>query len=233
MSIYKVVDSDQLDGDLYSISSAVKEKLGYDVSVSEGLPIYKSSQDLINGVNSIKTAQEQYDEFWDNYQNYGKRTAYPYAFYNYWNDITYNPKYPIIIAGSSTSTFGYSGITDTKVDIIFRGETIQQTFYRCYELVTVKKIIFEDTVKTLTNVFRDCESLTNLTIEGTIAAPTVSLSYSPLLTHESIMCVINHLKDFSADTSGTTYTLGLGATNLAKLTDAEKAIATEKGWTLA
>jgi hypothetical protein len=45
------------------------------------------------------------------------------------------------------------------------------------------------------------------------------------------MNVINILKDYSG--SGTTYTLTLGSTNLAKLTDAEKAIATEKGWTLA
>ena len=34
-------------------------------------------------------------------------------------------------------------------------------------------------------------------------------------------------------TIGTTKTITLGATNLAKLTEGEKAIATGKGWTLA
>ena len=40
------------------------------------------------------------------------------------------------------------------------------------------------------------------------------------------MSIINALK------SGVTQTLTLGTDNLAKLTDTEKAIATEKGWTL-
>ena len=46
-----------------------------------------------------------------------------------------------------------------------------------------------------------------------------------------ILSILNCLKDYKD--SGTTYTVTLGATNLAKLTDAEKAIATQKGWTLA
>ena len=48
------------------------------------------------------------------------------------------------------------------------------------------------------------------------------------LTHDSIMVIINGLQ-----TVTTTQTLTLGSTNLAKLTDEEKKIATDKGWTLA
>lgn len=52
------------------------------------------------------------------------------------------------------------------------------------------------------------------------------------LTHDSLMSIINGLKDYSG--TGTTHTCTLGSTNLAKLTDEEIAIATEKkGWTLA
>lgn len=53
---------------------------------------------------------------------------------------------------------------------------------------------------------------------------------STKLTHESLMSIINALKDYSG--TSTTNTCTLGATNLAKLTDAEKAIATQKGWSL-
>jgi uncharacterized protein YndB with AHSA1/START domain len=45
------------------------------------------------------------------------------------------------------------------------------------------------------------------------------------------MNIIGCLSDYSG--SGTTHTCTIGTANLAKLTDAEKAIATEKGWTLA
>lgn len=52
------------------------------------------------------------------------------------------------------------------------------------------------------------------------------------INHDSLMSVINCLKDYSTDTSGTVWKVTLGATNLAKLTAEEKAIATGKGWTL-
>ena len=50
------------------------------------------------------------------------------------------------------------------------------------------------------------------------------------LYHDSIVAILNNLADLS-DSSAKTLTLG--ATNLAKLTDEEKAIATNKNWTLA
>ena len=46
--------------------------------------------------------------------------------------------------------------------------------------------------------------------------------------HDSLMSIINNLA-----TVTTTQTLTLGSTNLAKLSSEEKAIATNKGWTLA
>lgn len=58
---------------------------------------------------------------------------------------------------------------------------------------------------------------------------SVSFDLSPCikLTHDSLMNVLN-----SIQTVTTTQTLTLGSTNLAKLTDDEKKIATDKGWTL-
>ena len=71
---------------------------------------------------------------------------------------------------------------------------------------------------------------------------TLDLSYCTLLTHESLMNVINNLYDLNLtygvydeegnDLGGTLYRqdLVLGSTNLAKLTAEEIAIATNKGW---
>ena len=55
-----------------------------------------------------------------------------------------------------------------------------------------------------------------------------SLSGCNQLTHDSLMVFINGLQ-----TVTNTQKLTLGSTNLAKLTEADKKIATDKGWTLA
>ena len=62
---------------------------------------------------------------------------------------------------------------------------------------------------------------------------TIDISHLTQLDHSSLLVIINGLYDYvSAGTSGTRY-IKLGATNLAKLSDEDKAIATSKGWTLA
>lgn len=94
---------------------------------------------------------------------------------------------------------------------------------------TIDKMIVVEELK-YTSTFNSCANLKNIIFEGVIGND-ISFRDSPLLTHDSLMSIINHLKDFSGTT--TTMTLTLRTTNLAKLTDAEKAIATQKGWTLA
>ena len=59
----------------------------------------------------------------------------------------------------------------------------------------------------------------------------LDLSYSNNLTHDSLMNVINNLYDI-ASLGCKTQSLKLGATNLNKLSDSEKLIAQNKGWTL-
>ena len=55
---------------------------------------------------------------------------------------------------------------------------------------------------------------------------------APNLTVQSLMNVINNLYDFVGNGSTTTKTLTLGTTNLNKLTEEQKAVATNKGWQL-
>lgn len=102
-------------------------------------------------------------------------------------------------------------------------------FAHNYEpLHTIEKIIIPENLIPY-EWFSYDRGLQNLTIEGTIGQDGFNVSYCPL-THDSLMSIINALKTF---TDGTTKTVTLGATNIAKLTDAEKAVATQKGWTLA
>ena len=96
----------------------------------------------------------------------------------------------------------------------------------CQALVSIPKLNLSKVVYPVS--FTSCSSLT--TLGGfTGISVNVNLSSSPSLTRESLLNVINE----AADVSASPKTLTFGSTNLAKLTDEEKAIATNKGWTLA
>lgn len=83
------------------------------------------------------------------------------------------------------------------------------------------------------NTFLESKGIVNMRIEGTIGQNGFNVSWSKQLSHDSLMSIINALADYSADTSGTTWTVTLGSENIAKLTEEEKMIAFMKGWDLA
>ena len=82
----------------------------------------------------------------------------------------------------------------------------------------------------VTNLYRCFNACFDLTYIYGNPSFKVSLDFSvcTYLEHDSIMVVINGLQTVTE-----TQTLTLGETNLAKLTDDEKKVATDKGWTLA
>ena len=75
-------------------------------------------------------------------------------------------------------------------------------------------------------MFDYCSSLEQIHMININA--NLRINSSTKFTREALLEIIGNLK---AQTSGTK-TLTMGATNLAKLTDEDKAIATNKGWTL-
>ena len=83
-----------------------------------------------------------------------------------------------------------------------------------------------------TNIFYNCTSLTNVTITGTIKIKDNNFKVvaSDKLTVESMMSFINAFQD---NTGGTQYTVYFGPTNLAKLTDEQISVATNKNIKLA
>ena len=109
----------------------------------------------------------------------------------------------------------------------YNSNGLYNTFFNS-KIETIDKMIVVEELK-YTNTFKGCANLKNIIFEGVIGN-NIDFQDSTLLTHDSLMNIIERLKDFSGTT--TTRALTLGSTNLAKLTDAEKAIATQKGWTL-
>lgn len=119
---------------------------------------------------------------------------------------------------------------------------INGMFEGCTSLETVP-ILDASNVSDISKIFKDCPSLVMLGglknlgmnyssayyIHANKREYTLDLSYSPLLTHDSLMNVINNLYDIKSK-GVKTQTLQLGNTNKAKLTTEEIAIATNKGW---
>lgn len=90
-------------------------------------------------------------------------------------------------------------------------------------------LIFSETTIPNNNTFLYSGNLTTITkIEGVIAK-SISFSYNPLDV-PTMNRIIAHLKDYSS--IGGTYTLTFKQDRETMLTDEEKAVATNKGWTL-
>ncbi len=78
--------------------------------------------------------------------------------------------------------------------------------------------------------FINCTSLTNVTLGNNFNCNNLDLSASTKYSVDTLVAMLTALADRSNQSA---YTLTLGATNLAKLSDEQKAIATDKNWTLA
>ena len=130
----------------------------------------------------------------------------------------------------------------------YRGLAFGSTFHGCSSLETLPPINMESATR-VDNIVYGCTALKNLSgfinlgkayTKTTVNYQqcTLNLATCTALTHDSLMNVINNLYDlnlsYDVANGGTLYTqsLVLGATNLAKLTDEEIAIATAKGWTV-
>lgn len=104
----------------------------------------------------------------------------------------------------------------------------QLMFGGCSKLVSVPLMDFGK-AEQLRSMLLGCSELTDL--KGfTNLSVSLDLSSSRKLTADSIMNVINEVKDLSETGSAT---LTLGSTNISKLTEEQIAIASAKGWTLA
>ena len=109
---------------------------------------------------------------------------------------------------------------------------ISGMFTSCSSLMSVPLLDCSN-VTSIYNVFgySDIKTLTDLGGFKNIKV-NFNIQRAPNLTVQSLMNVINNLYDFRANGESTTRTLQLGTTNLNKLTDEQKAVATNKGWSL-
>lgn len=79
-------------------------------------------------------------------------------------------------------------------------------------------------------MFNGCTNLTSVILSDGFNCNGLDLSASTRYSVDTLVAMLTALADRSEQSA---YTLTLGATNLAKLSNEQKAIATDKNWTLA
>ena len=99
--------------------------------------------------------------------------------------------------------------------------TMQYMFSGCTALTTVPALDTSN-VTSMTSMFRNCRSLKSILM--TNIGFDLSISASTQFEREDLLVILNNLKPVTE-----ARTLTMGETNLAKLTDEDKAIATNKG----
>ena len=161
-------------------------------------------------------------------------TSMGYMFYNCSELITIPQLNTSKVTSMSNMFYGCSSlITIPQLDTS-QVTSINRMFYMCSALESIPLLDFGNVVNySYMFGFSDINSLTDLGGFKNLKIDfTNGLNHLPNLTVQSLMNVINNLYDFRANGETTTKTLQLGTTNLNKLTDEQKAVAVNKGWSL-
>lgn len=103
-----------------------------------------------------------------------------------------------------------------------------QAFYDCRGLKTIS---MPNSIREIGDrAFDSCSALENVTLESGFNATGLDLSASTKFSVDTMIAMFNALADLTGQQAKT---LTIGSTNLAKLSNEQIAIATQKNWTLA
>lgn len=221
----KLIDAEALDIDLTDVANSIRAKTGSEEKLS-------FPYGFINEIDNIESVDSVFEEMENDMT--GGYYNYSYYFYTKWH-MTKIP-YGLIRHTSKGQKFDSMfyrcyGITTIEPLDTSGGVYFADMFNGCENLVTIKGIDISN-AETTGGMFASCYSLENITFNGVIKNTGVDLSSSTRLTHDSLMNIINALYDWGNEGDPYFCRLTLGSTNLAKLTDAEKAIVSQKGWLL-
>ena len=102
-----------------------------------------------------------------------------------------------------------------------------EMFHGCKSLRKIGgRLDFSKVTSKIDTTFVSCSALETVIIDGPVDVD-IAVNGCPKLTVESLVFLLNALSD-----TGNGKTCNIGAKNLAKLNAIQKAIATDKGWTL-
>ena len=154
------------------------------------------------------------------------KVTYMYAMFNQCKSLTNLP--PLNTSKVNNMGYMFSGCTSMIEAPTLDTSLVTEAgsmFGGCTKLTTVPAYNM-DRCKNLDYMFERCSNLKSILM--TNIGVKLDIHYSTKFEREDLLIILNNLKTVTSSK-----TLTMGATNLAKLTDEDKAIATNKGWTLA
>lgn len=180
-----------------------------------------SLDEMATEINEISTGERDINPEWTDWSYFCSGRP----------DLAARLKYSDTSKGTNFSYMFYrcSALTSIPALDTSKGTNFGSMFYWCFALTTIPVLDTSNSTN-FRYMFNSCNALVDLNIVGTINATDLNVQSCPL-SHDSLMSIINALAD-KTGVSGT-WKVTLGATNLAKLTAEEIAIAEGKGWTLA
>lgn len=120
-------------------------------------------------------------------------------------------------------------------------QSLSSMFYNCDDLeeIDINNLRFRDRVGTQSNIYLAQQSTNLKKVKignlfndlGATGNVNIHFDTNHLLEHDSLINIINSLKDYTVDQSTGSRILTLGEENLNKLTEEEKQMITNKGWT--
>ena len=217
------------------IANAIREKSGSTeqmkpINMADNITAIKTSslKTLLDATKSTYYLFEEYkgDDFANliTYNDTSNVLKMDFMF-NYCTNLTYAPLLNTAKVTSMRGMFyGCNKLISVPSYDTSNVKDMNSTFSMCSKLTTIPNLDVSN-VTTFNSAFSLCSSLKSILMHGM----KVSFDISPSARFEKsdLVTILNNLAVVT-----TNQTLKMGSNNLAKLTDEEKAIATNKGWTL-
>ena len=150
------------------------------------------------------------------------------SMFNYCSKLTSIPQLDTSNVTNMNSMFNYcSRLTSIPQLDTSNVTDMYNMFFYCTSLTSIPQLDTRN-VTSMDSMFDVCPKLEEIHMIN--MKVSFDIHYSTKFTREALLEIINNCYDLT--TLNRTATLTMGTTNLAKLTDEDKAIATAKGWTL-
>ena len=208
---------------MYAVTPTDNKSIPSDVT-----QVYAGDYLDILGIRANSSTLQKFIKY-DNSRS-SERTDFEYAF----RGCSSLTELPLLNTSNGTNFYSAwgdcSSLTEFPSLNLGKGTNFQFAWGGCSNLTSIPQLDLSSGTN-FVSAWANCWSLTTLGGFGAIKE-SFDLSSSTNLTTESIMNVITQAADLNS-LGITGKTMNFGSTNLNKLTDEQKAVATNKGWTLA